>query len=152
MDKAKYYLKIAEEVSKASKCLRSNFGVVIIKNDMIIGTGYCGPARGVPHCDPCKRKDDPHGVGYEKCNAVHAEANGIVQAGGRAGCLGATMYISSHNKKYNGSAYNPGMGDFPCGNCARLIINAGIKYLVQEEYGEAVSYTISNLVEEGKLW
>lgn len=153
-NKLRYYLKIAEEVSKASKCRRSHFGVIIIKHDMIIGTGYNGPARGVPHCDPCRRKDDAHGVGYEKCIAVHAEVNGIVQSGGRAGCLGAIMYINSHNKKFNGTAaYNPSMGDFfPCANCARLIINAGIEWLIQEEYGEPVCYSIPKLVEEGKLW
>gem|GEM_PF-2056108 len=150
-EKSEYYLNIAKEASKASKCLRSHFGVVIVKNDMIIGVGFNGPARGVAHCNPCRREKDPSGVGYEKCIAVHAEVNGIIQSGGRAGCLGATMYMGSHNRKYNGTRYNEGMGDFPCNNCARLIINSGIEWLVQEE--EVIKlYHIPTLVKEGRVW
>jgi deoxycytidylate deaminase len=119
---------------------------------MIIGVAYNGVARGVPHCNPCKREDDPPGVGYFKCPAVHAEINGIIQAGGRAGCLGATLYINSHNRQYDGSKYNDGMGYFPCNNCARLIINAGIEYIIQKELIEPVTYHIPTLVKEGKLW
>jgi dCMP deaminase len=151
MTKTEYYLALAEEVSKASKCLRSHFGAVIVKDEMIIGTGFNGPARGVKHCNPCRRAEDPSGVGYKKCIAVHAEANAIIQAGGRKGCLGAIMYLGSHNRKYNGTKYNDGMGDFPCNNCGRLIINAGIEYLVQRESGVAKVYHIPTLVAEGKL-
>jgi dCMP deaminase len=152
MTKDEHYLHLAEEVSKASKCLRSHFGTVIVKNDMIIGVGYNGPARGVPHCNPCRRADCPSGQGYEKCNAVHAEVNGIIQAGGRQGCLGAVMYINSHNKKMDGTLYNKGMGYFPCDNCARLIVNSGMEYLIQEELGKPVNYHIPTLVKEGRLW
>lgn len=152
MTRYEYYLAIAKEVSKASKCLRSHFGVIIVKNDMIIGTGYNGPARGVSHCDPCRRAEYLSGQGYDKCNAVHAEANGIIQAGGRQGCLGATLYINSHNKVYNGTIYNQGMGYFPCDNCARLIVNAGIEWVIQDEYGIPHMHRIDKLVEEGKIW
>jgi dCMP deaminase len=159
--KHEFYLNVAKEISKISKCLRSHFGVVIVKNDMIIGTGYNGPVRGAVHCDPCKRADYPSGQGYDKCIAVHAEVNGIIQAGGREGCLGATMYIDSHNKKFDGTIYNKGMGNFPCDNCARVIVNAGIEWLVQNELGhlsfedileeKVVVYNIPQLVKEGRL-
>ncbi len=151
MNKYEYYLNIANEVSKASKCLRSHFGVIIVKNDMIIGAGYNGPARGVKHCEPCRRADYPSGQGYEKCIAIHAEANAIIQAGGREGCLGATLYINSHNKPYNGTIYNKGMGDFPCDNCARLIVNAGIEWVIHLEHSVPVMYHIPDLVGEGKI-
>ena len=84
-----FYLKLAEEVSRNSKCLRGNWGAVIVKNDMIIGVGYNGPARGVKHCSPCRRASLPPGKGYEKCIAAHAEVNAIIQSGGRQGCLGS---------------------------------------------------------------
>jgi dCMP deaminase len=152
MTKDTFYLSIAREVSKASKCLRSNFGAVVVRNDMIIGCGFNGPARGVKHCDVCKRAEFDHGCGYEHCNAVHAEVNAIIQSGGRAGCLGATMYMGSHNKKYDGTRYNAGMGDFPCNTCARAIVNAGIEWLIQEEEGgKIVRYNIPKLVREGKI-
>jgi dCMP deaminase len=162
--KDEFYLKIAKVISEYSKCLRSHFGVVIVKNDMIIGTGYNGPARGVPHCDPCKRAEFPSGQGYVKCNAVHAEANAILQSGGRSGCLGAVLYIGSHNRKFDGTKYNQGMGDFCCDNCARLIVNAGIDFVCQEEFFNdpfqpvpngkpfVAKYNITSLVQEGKLW
>ena len=155
--KDEFYLTVAQEISKFSKCLRSHFGSVIVKNDMIIGTGYNGPARGVQHCNICKRADCPHGVGYEKCNAVHAEANAILQSGGRAGCLGATIYVGSHNKKFDGTKYNQGMGDFCCDNCARLIVNSGIEWVCQEEFALdgkscAVNYNVPSLVQKGKIW
>lgn len=153
MDKDQYYLAIAKKVSEASKCLRSNFGTVIVRDDMIIGTGYNGPARKVDECRVCRRADCKSGEGYPKCIAVHAEANGIIQAGGRAGCLGATMYLGSHNRVYNGTRYNDYMGDFPCNNCARLIINSGIEWLVQEEEeGRIVRYNIPILVKEKRLY
>ena len=159
MNKHEYYLMLSKEVSKASKCLRSHFGVVIVKDDMIIGTGYNGPARGVDHCNPCRRKDDPSGVGYEKCIAVHAEVNAIIQSGGRKGCLGATLYINSHNRPKGTIQYNHTMGDFPCNNCARLIVNAGIQFVVQDESvmtngGWVVDYHVHNinhLVALGKI-
>jgi dCMP deaminase len=151
-NKTEYYLGLAKEASRASSCLKSHFGAVIVKNDAVIGVGYNGPARGVPHCNPCRRENDPSGTGYEKCIAVHAEANAIIQAGGRERCLGATMYVNSHNRGYNGAIYNEGMGDFPCNNCARLIINAGVEYVVHMELIEPIAYHIPTLVKEGKLW
>jgi deoxycytidylate deaminase len=44
------------------------------------------------------------------------------------------------------------MGDFPCNNCARLIINAGVEYVVHMELIEPIAYHIPTLVKEGKLW
>ncbi len=132
MTKDEMYLDWAKHISKSSKCLRGNFGVIIVKNDMVIGTGYNGAARGVTHCTKCRRENDPPGVGYDKCLAVHAEVNGIIQAGGRQNCLGATMYIGSHNRPPSNINYNNRMGYFPCNNCGRVIINSGIEFLVQE--------------------
>ena len=119
---------------------------------MVIGIGYNGPARGVAHCDPCLRAEYGHGEGYDKCIAVHAEANAIVQSGGRAGCLGATLYIDSHNKPFSGTTkYNQSMGDFACNNCARLIINAGIEWYIHDEFGVPTAYCIPDLVKHGRL-
>ena len=148
MTKDEFYLNLAKEISRFSKCLRSHFGVVVVKDDMIIGTGYNGPARNVEHCNPCRREGYPSGQGYEKCIAVHAEVNGVIQSGGRYRCLGATMYLSSHNRKWDGTRYNKGVGDFPCDNCARVIVNAGIEYVVQEENGNVMVYHIPTLVKE----
>ncbi len=144
--KDKDYLVVAKEISKFSKCLKGNFGVVIVKNDVILGTGYNGPARGVKHCQPCRRESYPSGQGYEKCIAVHAEENALIQSGGRERCLGGSLYLASHNRDCGG--YNDKVrGFFPCNRCARLIVNAGIERVVVE--GE--SFNIREMVEKGEL-
>ena len=38
--KENYYLDIAQTVSKRSTCLRKRYGAIIVKNDVIISTGY----------------------------------------------------------------------------------------------------------------
>lgn len=150
MQHDEFYVKIAEEISKASKCLRGNWGVVVVKDDAIIGTGYNGPARGITHCSPCRRASDPPGVGYEKCIAAHAEVNAIIQSGGRAKCLGATLYIGSHNRKpVDQTKYNSALGFFPCDNCFKYIVNSGIAKVVQRgAYGTPSTYSILNAIQK----
>ena len=145
------YLSLAAMVSSFSTCLRSHFGVVIVKDDQVLGIGYNGPARGVKHCEVCRRADCPSGVGYEKCIAVHAEVNAIIQSGGREKCLGATLYIASHKRPMTKTIYNILMGDFPCNNCARVIVNAGIKFVVQRELDGIREYDIKELIQLRQL-
>src|SRR6056297_1400424 len=45
-----YYYNVAVEVARNSKCLSRSIGAVLVKDKSIIGTGYNGPPRGVPHC------------------------------------------------------------------------------------------------------
>jgi len=48
----RYWLRIAEEVAQSSKCLSRKIGAIIVTPDRtIVGTGYNGPPRKVPHCD-----------------------------------------------------------------------------------------------------
>lgn len=47
-----YFLRIADTVAQSSKCLSRKVGAILVTEDgTIVGTGYNGPARGVPHCD-----------------------------------------------------------------------------------------------------
>ena len=97
ISKDEYYLSIADDVLKRSTCLRRNYGVVIVKNDEIIATGYNGAARGEPNCcdtGTCARQalGVSSGERYELCVAIHAEDNAITSAG-RSRCQGATLYI-----------------------------------------------------------
>jgi len=144
-----FYLDIAEAISKHAGCLRGNFGAVIVKDDIIIGTGYNGPARKVKHCDPCRRAECKPGEGYTSCVAVHAEVNSIINAGGRKECMGATLYIDSHNRKFDQNiVYHQGMGWFPCDNCARVIVNAGIEWVVIRKNGKPKPFHIPTLVKQ----
>ena len=41
-DKTNYYLDMAQVALERGTCLRRNFGAVIVKNDVIVSTGYNG--------------------------------------------------------------------------------------------------------------
>jgi len=54
--KYNYWMEIATQVGKKSKCLSRRIGAVIVTPDgTIVGTGYNGPPRNVPHCDSEER-------------------------------------------------------------------------------------------------
>ena len=83
-----YFLNIAEEVGKRSTCLRRRYGAIIVKDNIIVSTGYNGSPRGEINCLDAKicereRLHIPKGERYELCVAVHAEQNAICQAARR---------------------------------------------------------------------
>lgn len=130
VNKDNYYLDIAETVAERSTCLRRHFGSIIVKNDIIISTGYNGAPRGRKNCtDLCTcRRDElniPRGERYELCRAVHSEANAIIAAD-RDRMLGASLYMTCVNAK-DGSLMD---GTTSCMMCKRLIINAGIERVI----------------------
>ena len=85
-DKINYYLDIAETVASRATCLRKKYGSVIVNNDEIVSTGYCGAPRGRKNCNDlgfCNKKDkypELHHSGYDACRAVHSEQNAIISA------------------------------------------------------------------------
>lgn len=69
-----YFLNIAEEVGKRSTCLRRRYGAIIVKNNIIVSTGYNGSPRGEINCLDAKvcereRLHIPKGERYELCVA-----------------------------------------------------------------------------------
>ena len=130
ISKENYYLDIAQTVSERSTCLRRRFGAIIVKNDIIIATGYNGAPRGRKNCDDlgyCYREKlgIPRGERYEMCRSVHAEANAIIAAP-REQMLGSTLYMVC-TSPVDGSVM-PGTSS--CMMCKKLAINAGIEKLV----------------------
>ena len=129
--KVKYYLDIAAAVAARSTCIRRQYGAVIVKNDTIVSTGYNGTARGLVNCcdlNECYREahNIPHGQQYEKCKAVHAEANAIINASREEMC-GAILFLAGFE---NGERIkNP----TPCEMCSRVITNSGIRKVISCE-------------------
>jgi dCMP deaminase len=128
--KHNYYLDIAETVSERATCMRRHFGAIIVKDDVIVSTGYNGAPRGRKNCTDinfCIRDklNIPRGERYEMCRSVHAEANAIIAAP-RDRMLGATLYMVCVNPK-DGSLYE---GTSSCMMCKRQIINAGIETVI----------------------
>lgn len=130
VSKHNYYLDIAETVAERSTCLRKKYGAIIVKNDVIVSTGYNGAPRGRKNCTDlgvCMRDklNIPRGERYEMCRSVHSEANAIISAS-REQMLGATLYMSCIDAK---------TGELVCDTCScmmckRMVINAGISTVI----------------------
>ena len=102
------YLKMAAVWAQNSYCQRRQVGALIVKDRMIISDGYNGTPSGFENV--CE--DDE---GNTKPYVLHAEANAITKvAKSNNSSDGATLYITSS----------------PCVECAKLIIQAGIKRVV----------------------
>ena len=129
-DKHNYYLDIAQTILERGTCLRHNVGAVIVKNDVIISTGYNGAPRGRANCTDlgvCRRMSlgVPRGQRYELCRSVHAEQNAIINAS-RSEMLGATLYLVGLENRTGGYVEAAA----PCSLCKRMIINAGIERVI----------------------
>ncbi|AKB45641.1 MAG TPA: cytidine/deoxycytidylate deaminase family protein [Methanosarcina vacuolata] len=118
-----YFLEIAFVVGKRATCLRKNVGAVIVRDKRILATGYNGAPSGMDHCLEigCIRDLEkiPSGTRQEKCRAVHAEQNAIIQAAIHGVSIaGATIYCTHQ----------------PCILCAKMLINSNIKRVVYATY------------------
>jgi dCMP deaminase len=123
-----YFIEIAKVVSSRSTCLRRKYGAVIVKDRVIISSGYNGSPRGIKNCidiGTCMRKklNVPAGERYELCEAVHAEQNAIINAPPDR-MKGATIYIAGFEED---KSYAAGR---PCKLCDRMIRNAQLKEVV----------------------
>jgi dCMP deaminase len=117
-----YFIEIMHTVAKRGNCDRGRSAAVLVKNKRIIATGYVGSPAGLPTCDEVghlmKTVFDERGGKHMHCiRTTHAEANTIAQAAKHgASADGATVYCSME----------------PCLDCAKLLINAGVKRVVCE--------------------
>ncbi|MCL1853388.1 MAG: deaminase [Peptococcaceae bacterium] len=128
-----YFLELAAVIARRSTCLRRNYGAVIVKDNIIVSTGYNGAARGEPNCvdtGACVRRqlNVPAGERYELCVAVHAEQNAII-AGDPVKMRDATIYIAGNEA--DGSV----AVSVPCLLCHRMIQNAMIRRVVFRDAG-----------------
>ena len=149
VSKHNYYLDIAQTVAERSTCLRKMFGAIIVKDDVIVSTGYNGAPRGRKNCSDiqyCMRDKlgIPRGERYELCRSVHAEANAIIAAA-RERMLGATLYmvcVDPHDRSVVA-------GTSSCMMCKRQIINAGIEQvIVRDTADEFRIIKVSDWIED----
>ena len=130
VSKENYYMDIAQTVAERCTCLRKRYGAIIVKNDVILSTGYNGAPRGRKNCidlNYCMRNklNIPSGERYEMCRSVHAEANAIINAS-REQMLGSTLYMVCTDPISEELV----AGTNSCMMCKRMIINAGIDKVV----------------------
>ncbi len=123
-----YFIEIAKVVSSRATCMRRRYGAVIVKDRVIISTGYNGAPRGEENCidrGVCERQAQniPPGERYELCVAVHAEQNAIVNAPPDR-MKNGTIYIAGFEDD------NSPAGGHPCLLCRRMIKNAQITQVI----------------------
>jgi len=107
----KRYLRMAAIWAENSYCKRRQVGVLIVKDKMIISDGYNGTPAGFENV--CEDEN-----GLTKPYVLHAEANAITKiACSNNNSKDATLYVTAS----------------PCIECAKLIIQAGIKRVVYSE-------------------
>ena len=105
------YLRMARIWAENSYCKRRQVGAIVVKDQRIISDGYNGTPSGFENiCEDDTNTTKPY--------VLHAEANAITKlARSSNNSDGATLYVTAS----------------PCIECAKLIIQAGIKRVV---YGE----------------
>ena len=110
-----YFMGIAKLTALRSKDPGTQVGACIVNDDkMIVSTGYNGFPRGISDEDYNWSRED-FGKGTKYDFVVHAELNSILNSGARS-LKGATLYTSL----------------LPCSECAKAIIQSGIKRVVYE--------------------
>jgi len=115
------YLEMARVWAKNSYCTRRKVGALLVKDRMIISDGFNGTPAGFENVceDPATGKTKPY--------VLHAEANAITKvAKSGNNSQGATLYVT----------------DAPCLECAKLIIQAGIKRVVY-----VIEYSVRDGIE-----
>ena len=116
-----YFMNLARLAATRSTCLRRHVGAVIVKDRMVLSTGYNDTPRGLPNCGdggcPRCRSDAAPGSGLDTCLCLHAEQNAIIQSAYHGvGIAGAVIYCTHQ----------------PCLTCAKMIVNAGLSRVVYE--------------------
>lgn len=114
------YLRMARIWAENSYCNRRKVGCLVVKDKMIISDGYNGTPSGFENvCEDENNVTKPY--------VLHAEANAITKlARSSNNSDRATLYVTAS----------------PCMECAKLIVQAGIRRVV---YGE--HYRISDGIE-----
>ena len=110
------YLRMARIWAENSYCQRRKVGALVVNEKMIISDGYNGTPSGFENvCEDEMNVTKPY--------VLHAEANAITKlARSSNNSDGATLYVTAS----------------PCIECAKLIIQAGIKRVI---YGEKYRLT-----------
>lgn len=117
-----YFMGIAMLAAMRSKDPNTQVGACIVnKDNIIVSTGYNGMPKGCSDDEyPWERTGDATKYPF----VVHAELNAILNAAGRD-VRGSRIYVSL----------------FPCNECAKAIIQSGIKEILylSDKYADSMA-------------
>lgn len=110
-----YMMGMALMASTRATCSRRSVGCVIVNRlNHIVGTGYNGPPRQLPHCgiELCPGMRASSGTQLDGCMAIHAEQNALLQCGNTDGIR--AIYATTQ----------------PCLTCTKLLLNTSCERIV----------------------
>lgn len=117
----KYFMEHAKLVSTRSKCVSRHVGAILVKDTRIISLGYNGTPKGYKDCinGGCPRcQNSKTGIDLDKCYCVHSEINCILFAARNGiNIRDSVLYTTSS----------------PCLECAKAIVNGGIKRVIYHD-------------------
>ena len=108
------YMRLALEVARMSKCVRAQYGTVIVSEEgLVVTTAFNGKPRGACNDGVCYREGLPPNSADKPNCCIHSEQNALM--------------FSSVSARRGGTIYVSGI---PCKDCALLIMQSGIRRLV----------------------
>jgi len=119
-----YFASMALLASSRSPCERLHVGCVIVKDNRVLSIGYNGFFSGAPHISIIRD-------GHEQAT-IHAEQNAIAHAAKQGISLNDSIAYITH---------------FPCVNCFKILISAGIKkvYYIDDYRNDPTNIELSQL-------
>ncbi len=125
-----YFMDMAKIVATRATCNRLRVGAMIVRDKRTIASGYNGSVSGDVHCiDVGCKVIDGHCT-----RTIHAESNAILQcAKFGVSTDGADLYVTH----------------FPCLNCSKQIIQAGIRKVIYEEEYRMDPYALELFSQAG---
>ena len=133
----KYFIQIAQDVSLRGTCIRMKVGCVLVDSmNHILSTGYNGPAIGQPHCIdiPCPGAKIEAGRNTNTCDAIHSEANALLQ------CSDVQKIVTAY------------ITHSPCRNCIKLLLNTSCQVIIYKHLSSGVHTDAINLwIKAGRL-
>lgn len=127
-----YFMNIAEIVSERGTCDRAYVGCVLVnKDNRIVSTGYNGSISGNPQCDEVGHKmKDGHCIA-----TIHAEINALIYCAKEGITVKNSVCYVTH---------------FPCLNCTKALIQAGISKIIYKEAYRVDEYALE-LLDNNKI-
>lgn len=126
-----FYFEVAHQTAKLSHAVRLKVGAVVVKDNNILSFGYNGMPAGMTNQCEEEIYDDSNGFHIiTKPEVIHAEANAIAKLARQNGNGQDAIMFITHA---------------PCVECAKLIIQSGIKNVYwKEQYRDTTGLELLN--------
>jgi dCMP deaminase len=146
-----YFKNICDAVSRKSKCLSRQIGVIIVRDNSIVSTGYNGPARNYPHCKPTPTGDIVASISLtnlsevskslniDKIHTCPRRAKGYKSGEGLMECPAAHAEVNAISNaarlgvSIRGCTMYMNTREIACKDCMTAIVNSGLVELVTLE-------------------